>query len=508
VSYSVPVLGNKGSSAGFSPSMSGYDYIIASWGDGSHYTYALAEKVWMALGLSPRCLGNDQQRVVYDDLGVPEFAVAEGELSREYYYHSSRNVSWRMSNAYLRKYLWMRGARGVRSFFYQASLPDSPELRQLMSGQRHADIKSDLGWYEINIQEQGARLLLQVWASVDAVSCEMCPERTADNLVWPGVDGPVTHASANADRDHHVIYLDDRFLNRYEQSGFYDTTTTFAYGQWLCSPSYRGQWSFTNCRRIGRNLIRVGLRELYKPKPDQEILHAHSFALDPTVAAQFDPNEEHIASKIYRFVSAILALGENLSRLGTIVGEKKSAEELVGLSSTEIRDNGWLNYPKLRRLAQVAPLSMSEQGFLSRCKSLHEIWQKLPNGFLRRILQTAGCPKGETEKLGSVKLLQAILNISESLDAQDEDANAFNSAHTPEGWNETNERLAALFVGYDLRIADAHETFSLALPRLQDLGFDTASLQQGYGRAIDFVMDKVIEAFENINAPLGRILDR
>ncbi|WAL82920.1 hypothetical protein OYT13_00020 [Pandoraea sp. XJJ-1] len=508
VSHSVPVLGNKGSSAGFSPSMSGFDYIVASWGDGSHYTYALAEKVWMALGLSPRCLGNEHQRVVYDDLGVPEFAVAEGELSREYYFKSSRNVSWRMSNAHLRKYLWMRGARGVRSFFYQASLPDSPELRQLMNGQRHADLKSDLGWYEIDIQEQRSRLLLQVWASVDAVSCEMCPERSADNLLWPGVEGPVTRASANADGDHHVIYLNDGFLSRYEQSSFYDTTPVFAHGQWLCSPSYRGQWGFSDCRRVGRNLIRVGLRELYKPKPDQEILHAHSYALEPAQAAQFDPNEEHIAAKTQRFVAALLALGDNLSRLGAIVGEKRSAEELVGLSATEIRDNGWLHYPKLRRLAQVAPLSMSEQEFLGRCKSLHEIWQTIPNGFLKRILQAAGCPKGETEKLGSVKLLQAILNVSEQLDAQDEDANAFNGTNAQEGWNEPNERLAALFVGYDLRIADAHETFSLALPRLQDLGFDTASLQQGYGRAIDFVMDKVIEAFGNINEPLGRILAR
>ncbi|MFJ2994958.1 hypothetical protein [Pandoraea sp. NPDC087047] len=508
VSHSVPVLGNKGSSAGFSPSMSGFDYIVASWGDGSHYTYALAEKVWMALGLSPRCLGNEQQRVVYDDLGVPEFAVAEGELTREYYFQSSRNVSWRMSNAHLRKYLWMRGARGVRSFFYQASLPDSPELRQLMNGQRHADLKSDLGWYKIDIQEQRGRLLLQVWASVDAVSCQMCPELSADNLVWPGVEGSVTRASANADRDHHVIYLNDGFLNRYEQSSFYDTTPVFAHGQWLCSPSYRGRWSFSDCRRVGRNLIRVGLRELYKPKPDQEILHAHSFALEPAQVAQFDPNEEHIAAKTQRFVAALLALGDNLSQLGAIVGENKSAEELVGLSATEIKDNGWLHYPKLSRLAQVAPLSMSEQEFLGRCKSLHEIWQKIPNGFLKRILQAAGCPKGETEKLGSVKLLQAILNVSERLDAQDEDANAFNGTNAQEGWNEPNERLAALFVGYDLRIADAHETFSLALPRLQDLGFDTASLQQGYGRAIDFVMDKVIEAFGHINEPLGRILAR
>ena len=169
---------------------------------------------------------------------------------------------------------------------------------------------------------------------------------------------------------------------------------------------------------------------------------------------------------------------------------------------------GPTNYPKLSRLAQVAPLSMSEQDFLGRCKSLHEIWQKIPNGFLKRILEAAGCPKQEIDKLGSVKLLQALLTVAERLDAHDEGALAFNNADALEGWNKPNVRLAALFVAYDLRIADAHETFALALPRLQDLGFDTASLQQGYGRAVDFVIDKVIEAFENINGPLNRILAR
>ncbi len=33
-------------------------------------------------------------------------------------------------------------------------------------------------------------------------------------------------------------------------------------------------------------------------------------------------------------------------------------------------------------------------------------------------------------------------------------------------------------------------------------------LQQGYGRALDFVMDGVIDAFAKINAPLGRVLAR
>jgi hypothetical protein len=227
-----------------------------------------------------------------------------------------------------------------------------------------------------------------------------------------------------------------------------------------------------------------------------------------SVVAQFDPNEEHIASKTRRFVAELLALGDNLARLGAIVGQDTSVEELVGFSAIEISDDGWLHYPKLSRLAQVAPLSMSEQDFLGRCKSLHEIWQKIPNGFVKRILEAVGCPRGEINKLGSVKLLQALLNVAERLGAHDEDANAFNSADAPEGWSEPNERLAALFVAYDLRIADAHETFALALPRRQDLGFDTASLQQGYGRAIDFVMDKVIDAFENINGPLSRILAR
>ena len=508
VSSSVPVLRDKGSSADFSPSMSGYDYIVASWGDGSYYTYHLAEKVWMALGLTPRCLGNDQQRLVYDDLGVPEFAIAEGEVSREYHYESSRNVTWRMSNAHLRKYLWMRGARGVRTFFYQAQLPDSPELRGIMNGQTHVDLKSDAGWYEVDIRENDGGLLLQVWASVDGVSGELCPERTANNVAWPGIQGLVTHARADADMDGHTIHLDDRFLERYEKSGFYNTTPVFFHGQWGCSPSYRGQWSFTNCRRVGRNLIRVSLRELYKPKPEQEILHALSFALEPAVVAQFDKNEEHIASKTKRLLDEILKLGDILSQLGIVVGQHKSAEDLVGFSSFDIEANGWLHYPQLSRLAQVAPLSMSEQDFLGRCKSLHEVWQKVPNGFLRRILEAAGCPKREVADLASAKLLQALLNVAEQLDAHDEAMSAFISADAPDGWKIRNEKLAALFVAHDLRIADAHDTFAKALPRLQDLGFDTASLQQGFGRALDFVMDEMIEAFAAINGPLRRILSR
>lgn len=508
VAFSVPILGNKGDSHKFEPNISGHDFIVASWGDGSYYTYNLAEKVWMTLGLTPRCLGNNEQRLVYDDLGMPEFAVAEGEVSREYHFSASRNVSWRMSNEHLRKYLWMRGCRGVRVFFYQSLCPDSPELRILMGNSKHISIQPDNGWYDVVIREDQGGLLLQVWASVEAVSCELCLEQTAENISWPSVADLVTHVSANSILNLHTIYIDDKFLERYEQSSFYETVPRHSHGQWFCSPSYRGQWTFTDCQRVGRNLIRVSLRELYKPKPEREILHARAFSIDPAVAENFDQNEEHVVSKTQRLIDQLLILGENLSAIGAIAGINKSAIDIVGFSRAEIRDNGWLAYPQLCRLAQVAPLDMTQQAFLARCKSLHEVWQKVPNGFLKMLLEAAGCPRNNVKELGSLKLLQSLLNIFERLDADEESSDAFLSQTEVEGWNLSNERMAALFVANDLRIADAHETFDECLQRLQDLRFDTASLHQGYGKALDFIMDVVIEAFAYINRPIIRILAR
>ena len=302
VEYSVPAGDRYGCSTEFSPSISGYDYIVAAWGDSSFYTFNLAEKVWMTLGLTPRCVGNDQQRLVYDDLGLPEFGVTEGEVSSDYHWNLKRNVSWRMSNEYLRRYLWLRGARGVRVFYYEAQLGDDPEIRALMEGRSHVVQKPTEGvaWYELDIREHKGGLLLQLWASVEAVMPELCPEQSADGILWPGDVQPMTHARANALVGHHPAYLDDRFLQKYEQSTFYDSTPVHVWGCWHCSPSYRGQWSFTDCRRVGRNLIQVPMRELYKPKPDREILHARSFAFDPADLAHVDLNEEHVVAKVQR----------------------------------------------------------------------------------------------------------------------------------------------------------------------------------------------------------------
>ncbi|MEX0851852.1 MAG: hypothetical protein WD036_01010 [Bauldia sp.] len=508
VSYSVPVADEKGGSRNYAPSVSGHDYIVASWGNGSFYTYNLAEKVWMALGLTPRCVGNDSQRIIYDDLSLPEFGVAEGEVSTEFYWSPKRDVSWKMSNEYLRKYLWIRSAYGVRVFFYKSLVPDGAELRALMNGQTHVLIKPEGGWYELDIREHAGGLLIQIWATVKAVTPELCPEQSASGITLPDVAGPMTHDRADALVEQMPAFLDDKFLQRYEQSSFYETTPVNVHGPWRCSPSYRGQWSFTECVRVGRNLIRVPLRELYKPKPDREILHAHAFAMAADDVAHLDEHEEHIVSKTQRLLDQMLDLGDNLSGLAGAVGIMKSAIDLIGFSWAEVRSNGWLAYPQLSRLAQVAPLDMSQQVFLSRCKSLHEIWQRIPNGFLRSLLAKAGCPRAAIKQVGSLRLLQALLNILARLDANEEARDAFENEAAPEGWDDRNAAMAPLFLNNELRIADAHEAVGESLRTLQELGFDTANLNQGYGRALDFVMDGVIAAFEALNQPIARLLAR
>lgn len=163
-------------------------------------------------------------------------------------------------------------------------------------------------------------------------------------------------------------------------------------------------------------------------------------------------------------------------------------------------------YPALSRLAQVAPLDMSQQMFLARCKSLHEVWQRVPNGYLKSLLEGAGCPRAAVKDLGSLKLLQALLNVIERLNAHEEASDAFASGTEPEGWRDRSEALAPLFLNNDLRIADAHEAVEQCLATLQRLGFDTANVNAGYGRALDFVMDGVIDALETVAAAIGKLL--
>lgn len=508
VSFSTPIVDDCGGLAGHSPSVSGHEYVVASHGDGSFYGYHLAERLWMALGLSPRCVGGDDQRLIYDDLSLPEFGVAEGEISSSYYYQASRNVSWRMSNEYLRKYLWMQGKHGTRVFFYEANIQETQEISDLLGDDGHYFAKPEDGWYELDIRRINGKTLMQLGAVVCAVTPELCAVQTAAGLSWPGIAGAVDHQRANALVEPTPIFLDDQFLERYEQNSFYQTTPFQTHGDWKCSPSYSGQWSFTDCRRVGRNLIQVRLRELYKPKPDREIVWAHAHVVPQKIVDQTDLNEEHIVAKVQRFLEALLNLADGLAWLATDLGlGAPTCEDLIGVSREELQAEHWLPYPKLSRLAQVAPLSMSEQQFLSRCKEIHELWQKIPNGILRRIVDEGAHDPKSYRSFGSLKLLQILTNILERLNSNQETTANFSGGHQDSEIADHNGNLAPLFFTAELRNADAHTGGSIS-ETLTRLGFDMSQTNTGYGIALDFVLDQNIDAFNYIGAEINALQAR
>jgi len=184
IADSTPDCQHKGELKDWIPCISNCDYIVASWGDASFYSYALAEKVWMLLGLSPRVIGNANQTIIYDDLSLPIMGIVQGEVANEYYWQQSRNVRWTMRNDYLRKYLWMRGHVGVRVFHYEKLIENSESLQKLMNGEKYYSQTLDDDWCTVDIQQHKRKFLLKVSATIVAVLPELCEKKDIYNLVW------------------------------------------------------------------------------------------------------------------------------------------------------------------------------------------------------------------------------------------------------------------------------------------------------------------------------------
>lgn len=501
--YSIPTCDNKGDLAE-RPHRPNLNYLVASWGSGSFYSYNLAEDVWMTMGLTPRCVGGDTQRIVYDDLSVPAVDIADGEVSNSYYYQPDRNIHWHMRNDYLRQYLWQLGHVGVRAFYYEGYV-DNPEAYEPYLVDGYYSEEPESGWYELRILKHEKGIMLQVHGATIALTPEKCAHRDIHSLIWPGDTVPMTKARTE-DIHSHIIYLRDSFLEKYEKNSVYSSTPLKFYDRFMCSPGYKGQWSFTECTRIGRNLIKVPVRELYKPKPDAEILHAYSHAISEDEAQLFDFDQEHIVSKVFRLVDQIINLGNYLHALADKVNAQQySPEEYTGFSPSVIAHSHWDKYPIFSKLAQAIPIELSEQDFLSRCKTLSEIIGRVKSGPLKRILAVAGCEHSAIKGWRGLKLLQALSNILDDLIQNAESVDGFINCADNVDWGKPNSTMTPLFVLYDLRRADAHENVTLITEALERIDFDHTNLRDGHGLAFDFLLDRVIESICALNVNLKRL---
>ncbi|MBL4869515.1 MAG: hypothetical protein JKX72_01040 [Robiginitomaculum sp.] len=210
--------------------------------------------------------------------------------------------------------------------------------------------------------------------------------------------------------------------------------------------------------------------------------------------------------KTHRFIENFLLLGDHLSVIARNFSLTKTPLEIIKFDRVEIASNGWHSYPELCRLAQVAPLSMSQQDFLARCKVLHEITKNISTGLLKKLLECAGADKKDISQLASLKLLERLLNIFQSLSKHDEDISAFENCISQIDWKVKNDGMNFLYNLNELRKLDAHITGGDPLAILQSLGFDRAQTNDGYGLAFDYVFDGIIEEISGISESISNVI--
>lgn len=474
--------------------ISGYYSLISSWGDDSRFTYNLSDRFWMTLGLTPRCHSNDT--ISWDDISNDETDIAFGELSTEYCYEYKRNVSWKIRNDYLRKYLWHLGHAAVRVFYYEQNFPRTKELEEIIGENGHFEDINNNKWYDFRLFVHRGfpdKICFQVDASVIVALPELCPEKTLEDIIWPDLQHSLTRKQAHSMGLSERAYFSDNLLKYFEDKKDYTIVPTSGYIR------YKDVWAFRDCTRVKRNYISMPYCKIFEGMDVRTIITLSRFAVSKK---EVDAAEdcENIAAKTVRFKNEFLLFGDNLSKLiYTLTKKNIPDKDIIQMSKTDLEYKGWYSNERLFKMAKVAPLNMPQDDFLSRCKTVNELFNQIPFGVLREIVLSTGVNSDDIKKFGSIKLLHGIKNILDYLVSNHLRVSDFKDYPEKLKWTQENPSTLVLFVLNDLRQIDAHDKSDNPLNEIKKLGFDISICHQGYGKALDFIYDKMIDFLYDFN---------
>lgn len=480
----------------------GYYSLISSWGNGSFFTYNLSDRFWMTLGLTPRCHNDD--KISWDDISNDETDIAFGELSTEYSYEYKRSISWKIRNDYLRKYLWHLGHAAVRVFYYEQNFPRTKELERIIGKNGYFKDINNNNWYDFRLfvhQDFPDKICLQVDASVVVALPELCPEKTLEDIIWPDLHRSITRYQARTMSFSDRAYFSDNLLKYFENKKDYTIVPTSGYIR------YKDIWAFRDCTRVKRNYISMPYCKIFEGMDVRTIITLRRFAVSKK---EVDTAEdcENIAAKTVRFKNAFLLFGDNLSKLLYILTPKNIlAENIIRMSKKDLEYKGWYSNERLFKMAKVAPLNMTQDDFLSRCKTVNELFNQIPIGPLREIVLSTGINSDDIKNFKSIKLLHGIKNILDYLVSNHLKVSDFKGYPEELKWAEENPSTLVLFVFNDLRQIDAHDKSDNPLNEIKKLGFDISICRQGYGKVLDFMYDCIIDSLHDFNQQCKYLLE-
>jgi hypothetical protein len=208
-------------------------------------------------------------------------------------------------------------------------------------------------------------------------------------------------------------------------------------------------------------------------------------------------------------INGYLTYMKAIEEICDAAGLSSTAEDIGGLSESEINYKGWWNFSELARLGNVAPLTMTYQQFLARCKDIFAVFEGLKSGPLRSLLRTIGIPTDQIKEEG-LKLSAFLCQLA-TIAKKEHWSLIGDAEEVVKNWDK-DARLdfyKAIFALNGLRLADAH-AISVGDPTAQAANlkvFDIESdkFKTGWGLALDHVYDKIAKSLQEATTLLQSV---
>jgi hypothetical protein len=242
----------------------GLESIVAAWNSSSFESVMIPDPRFLsAFGLVPRIIRSDgnTDEMHWDDVSRSMFDVVTCK-SVSVYEGGLQSPAWiKVHRDYLKEYATIRHRSliqvytEIRKYEMTANIKQAlavnPNGKFILPGRTiylsPIDDKPQL----IHIQINGVRLLVEPGDKPVSLAID-----DYGSLLWPGVRGPVSKYRAEQ-MSMAEVYVSDEVLGYYESK-----PDLFTILPDIGAVSYKGQWGFSRCYRIGRNFIKAELRKL------------------------------------------------------------------------------------------------------------------------------------------------------------------------------------------------------------------------------------------------------
>ncbi|MBI5302689.1 MAG: hypothetical protein HY868_11170 [Chloroflexi bacterium] len=487
----------------------GLEPLVISWRSANQNFIAPDQGFLMTYGLIPRIVTTETgPELHWDDPSVPKHDVVVSRNVSVYDFPNYTRAFVTIQRDYLHDYATIRDCHIIQVYYAERWGEPSSNIVSLLAGREAREFTFPGRLIEIrNMSNSRPSHLAKVWGTRALIEPNDSPVIAGrwqyGELVWPGIQDPVTNERALPSMLL-VAFVSDAVLAHYEGNPQFQIHPESG------NVSYGNQWSTGNTQRVGRDLILVELKKLYEGCPPNVVHYWHRYAVLPS-AENLDRLRQtpNVATRAKRITYALVSVGEALAKMATEVFQRAlNSKEIVGLSRQEMNYRGWWNDPIVEPVTRTIPLSMSKDDFLARCESLDQlVVEGLQERILREILLGLGEGDKDILQYKSIRLLGRLLELSTVANQSGLWLGSdFQEIHARTPQPARIVQLPVLATLHDLRIVRSHRGNESHQKRVSDalkvLNVDPALTATGWGTVMDALLDAIAKEIEHTFAIL------